>query len=100
MGTKHVLPPADSITAILAMAHQSDASLDHVRKCPACRLAWYRAGAFRSGCIDPRRGARVIAALGMTPLPGGVREHVERCLSCLLLVIDGSHAMAADNASS
>lgn len=99
MATDHVLPPADWLRATVAMAHLSEARLAHVRNCPACRLAWYRAGAFRAGCIEPRYGARVLASLDTMPLPAEVRDHLRRCLSCRLLVLDGSRAMAADHAT-
>lgn len=99
MATDHVLPPADWLHATLAMAHLSEARLAHLRNCPACRLAWYRAGAFRAGCIDPRIGVQVLASLGATQLPAEVRDHLLRCVSCRLLVLDASRAMASDHAT-
>jgi hypothetical protein len=95
MGTNHVLPPADPVAAILAMAQQSDANLEHVRTCAACRWAWYRAGAFRAGCTDPRRGGIASQSIGADPLPPPAREHIERCLACRLLVLDAARAVTA-----
>jgi len=95
MDVKHVIPPTDAIDAMLAMVRQDDARVHHVRRCPCCRIAWYRVGAFRAGCTDPRMGVAVMASMGRTPLPDAARDHIEGCLACRLLRLDATRAMDA-----
>ncbi len=78
----------DPIKAMLAIARQSDAELRHLRACPRYRIAWYRAGAFRAGCADPRLGAVVMGSIGLARPPAVARQHLERCLGCRLLMLD------------
>jgi hypothetical protein len=98
MDVEHVLPPADPIVAMLAIARQDDARARHLRHCRPCRIAWYRVGAFRAGCTDPRLGVVVIGSIGRAPLPDAARDHIEGCLACRLLVLDATRAMDAGGA--
>lgn len=95
MTSDHVLPPADPLDAMFALARQDDAGLHHLRHCGRCRAAWYRAGAFRAGCTDPRLGVMILGAAGHSTLPDAAREHVAGCLACRLLVLDATRAMSA-----
>jgi hypothetical protein len=95
MDGEHVLPPADPIDAMLAIARQDDVGMHHLRHCERCRIAWYRVGAFRAGCTDPRLGVAVMASMDRTTLPHTARKHVEACLACRLLVLDAMRAMTA-----
>ena len=98
MDVEHVVPPASPIDAMVAIARHDDATLDHLRRCPRCRLAWYGVGAFRAGCTDPRLGAMVMGAIGHTPEPEAARAHIAVCLTCRLLVLDATRAMSTDRA--
>lgn len=93
MTVEHVLPPARSLDAMVAIVRLDDATVRHLRDCPRCRLAWYRVGAFRAGCTDPRMGGAVMGSIGRTPLPDAVREHIDGCLACRLLVLDATRVM-------
>jgi len=95
MDGDHVLPPADLVDAMLAIARQDDAGMHHLRHCGRCRVAWYRVGAFRAGCTDPRLGVAVMGAAGGPILSDMVRAHVEGCLACRVLVLDARRAMGA-----
>ena len=95
MDVEHVIPPANSIDAIAAIARQDDARVDHLHHCPRCRIAWYRVGAFRAGCTDPRVGVVVMNSIRRVPLPDAARDHIEGCLACRLLVLDATRAMDA-----
>ena len=95
MDVEHVIPPANSIDAIAAIARQDDARVDHLHHCPRCRIAWYRVGAFRAGCTDPRVGAVVMGSIRRAPLSAAARDHIEGCLACRLLVLDATRAMDA-----
>jgi hypothetical protein len=98
MDVEHVIPPANAIDAMAAIARQDDASVHHLRHCPRCRIAWYRVGAFRAGCTDPRVGVVVIGSIRRAPLPDVARDHIEGCLACRLLVLDATRAMDAGGA--
>jgi hypothetical protein len=95
MGVEHVTPPENPLEAMVAIARQDDAAMHHLRACPRCRVAWYRVGAFRAGCTDPRLGAVVLASVGIPRLPDAARDHIARCLACRLLALDATRAMAA-----
>jgi hypothetical protein len=95
MDGEHVLPPADPIDAMIAIARQDDAGVHHLHHCRRCRVAWYRVGAFRAGCTDPRLGIAVMGSLGRPTLPDAARKHVEKCLACRLLVLDATRATTA-----
>jgi len=97
MGGEHVMPPASSIDAMIAIARRDDATVQHIRQCPHCRVAWYRIGAFRAGCTDPRLGVVVLESIGR-PLPDAARDHTEQCLACRLLVLDAPRTMNAAGA--
>ena len=62
MGAEHRLPPADPLDAVLAIVRLDDAGVHHLPHCLRCRIAWYRAGAFRAGCTDPRLGVALMGA--------------------------------------
>jgi hypothetical protein len=98
MDVEHVLPPADPIDAMLAIARQDGAGLHHLRHCRHCRIAWYRVGAFRAGCTDPRVGVVVMGSIGRARLPDAARDHIEGCLACRLLVLEATRAMVAGGA--
>ncbi len=98
MGDEHVTPPANPLEAMVAIARQDDAAMHHLRACPRCRLAWYRVGAFRAGCTDPRLGAVVLGSIGLTSPPSAGRDHLAACLACRLLILDATRAMAAGRA--
>jgi hypothetical protein len=96
MGVEHVIPPADSIDAMPAITRCDAAAIEHIRRCQRCRVAWYRVGAFRAGCTDPRIGALVTASVGQMPLPATVRAHLAVCLACHVFALDGAAAVHAD----
>jgi hypothetical protein len=98
MPPDHVIPPANAIDAMAAIARQDDASVHHLRHCARCRIAWYRVGAFRAGCTDPRLGVGVMGSIRRAPLPAAAREHIEGCLACQPLVLDATRAMDAGGA--
>jgi predicted anti-sigma-YlaC factor YlaD len=98
MDIEHVTPPTNSIAAMLAIARLDDATVRHLRECPRCRIAWYRAGAFRAGCTDPRMGVVVMGSIGRAPLPDAARKHIEGCLACRLLALEAARAMDARGA--
>jgi predicted anti-sigma-YlaC factor YlaD len=98
MDVDHVVPPISAIDAMVAITRQNDATVDHLRRCPRCRLAWYRVGAFRAGCTDPRLGAAVLGSIGLIPLPEATRDHLAACLACRLLTLDATGAMNAGRA--
>ena len=98
MDVEHVMPPANSIEAMLAIARLNDAAVDHLRSCSGCRIAWYRAGAFRAGCTDPRMGGVVMGSIGRTLLPTAAQHHIECCLACRLLVLSATRVMNAGSA--
>lgn len=93
MDAEHRLPPADPLDAMLAIVRLDDAGVHHLRHCRRCRVAWYRVGAFRAGCTDPRLGVAVMGAIGRTPLPDAARDHIESCLACRLLVLEATRAI-------
>ena len=99
MDVEHVIPPAHAIDAMLAIARQDDATVHHIRQCQRCRIAWYRVGAFRAGCTDPRAGVAVAGSIGRAPLPDAARDHIEGCLACRLLVLDATRAMDGGGAN-
>lgn len=96
MGDEHVVPPADPMDAMPAITRCDAAAIEHIRRCRRCRVAWYRVGAFRAGCTDPRIGALVTASVGQVPLPATVRAHVAVCLACHVFALDGAAAVHAD----
>src|SRR3954468_1884678 len=98
MDVEHVIPPANAIDAMAAIARQDDASVHHLRHCPRCRTAWYRVGAFRAGRTDPRVGVVVMGSIRRAPLPDAARDHMEGCLACRLMVLDATRAMTAGGA--
>lgn len=98
MDAEHVIPPANAIDAMVAIAQQDDATVHHLRRCSRCRIAWYRVGAFRAGCIDPRMGVVVMGSIRLAPLPDAARDHIEACLACRLLALDATRAMDARSA--
>ena len=93
MNSNHVIPPADSIVAMLAIARLDDATTHHLRRCLRCRIAWYRVGAFRAGCTDPRKGVLVMGTIEGESLTNTARDHLERCVACRLLSLDAARAM-------
>jgi len=97
MGGEHVMPPTSSMAAMAAIGRQDDATVLHIRHCPRCRIAWYRTGAFRAGCTDPRMGVVVVESIGR-PLPDAARDHTEQCLACRLLVLEATDTMSAAGA--
>jgi hypothetical protein len=38
-------------------------------------------------------GVVVMGSIGRTPLPDAVREHIDGCLACRLLVLDATRVM-------
>ena len=98
MDVEHVIPPANSIDAMAAIARLNGTSVHHLRHCPRCRIAWYRVGAFRAGCTDPRVGVVVMGSIRRVPLPKAARDHIEGCLACRVLVLDATRAMDAGGA--
>jgi hypothetical protein len=77
----HIPPPALAADPAHGAAAKhttalTEETLAHLRTCAACRIAWYRAGAWRGGCTDQRLGAVVLAGAGATaPLSAEVRVH-------------------------
>lgn len=79
---EHVPAPADGT---VALGRLSDAELAHLRRCHACRAAWFHAGAWKAGCSDPRAGALASRSLGDADAQTAeVRDHVSKCLACAL----------------
>jgi hypothetical protein len=96
MGVEHVIPPADPMDAIPAITRCDAAAIEHIHRCPRCRVAWYRVGAFRAGCTDPRIGALVTASVDHVPRPATVRAHLAACLACHVFALDAAAAVRAD----
>lgn len=86
----HVPPPALAAdptrgAAAIHITALTEENLAHLRACTACRIAWYRAGAWRAGCTDQRLGAAVLAGAGAAdPLSAEVRAHLAVCIACQL----------------
>lgn len=81
---EHLAPPHDT-NALEMLAGLSDAALLHLRNCSACRAAWYRAGAWKPSCTDPRLGAALSLALGSPEsAPARVLVHVSECVACAI----------------
>jgi hypothetical protein len=86
----HIPPPAQAVdpTRGAAVKHTTaltEENLAHLRACTTCRIAWYRAGAWRPSCTDQRLGAAVLAGAGaIDRLSAGARAHVDVCIACQL----------------
>lgn len=79
---EHLAPPHKA-RALTVLTELSDEALRHLRDCATCRAAWYRAGAWKAGCCDPRLGAVASLTLGDTATTTErVQSHISECLAC------------------
>ena len=96
MAVEHPLPPEEALQALAAVARLDERSLRHIRGCARCRVAWYRTGAFRAGCTEPRLGARVVLGLGERVREPAVHAHLLQCLACRVLLVEAERRLAQE----